>query len=1060
MPLALTPDLIQLAAAPTHKEHAIEMLAALLQRAGHVQAGYAASMLSREQQANTWLGHAVAIPHGSPAQRDLVLKTGIAVLQVPAGVAWSAEGERARLIIGIAARGDEHIGVLRQLTRILGDGALIDRLAATLQPQDIIDALQADIATPQATNSVGVATGDPNSVRASFIMDYATGLHARPATVWAATAKRYEATVDVSHAGQTANGKSMLALLQLGLETGALVTFSAVGPDAPQAVEALLHEASALRTVEGAGPSSDSAAVLVVSCNPALDQTVTVSALQPGEVQQAENSVLQPGGKGVNVAAGLAATGHAVTLTGLFGKDNLAQFVPWLEQRGIAHALVEVAGATRTNIKLVDAQGTTDINLPGFTVAASQQEALEQLIDVHAANASWVVLSGSLPPGVPAAFYRYLTAMLHQHRVKVALDTSGAALQASLAAGDAGLPDLIKPNRHELEQWAGKPLPTAALVLETAQALQRSGIAQVLVSLGAEGALLVTADGHWWAQPAALASGSTVGAGDAMLAGFVAAQIAQLPPDSALCQAMAYAGARLSLNREWPLQRAHIQQMASTVHVDHTMPVASAVASAVPAMSAGPGQNPLRIIAITSCPTGIAHTFMAAEALEQAGRQLGHAIHVETQGSVGAQNALKPAQIADADLVIIAADAQVDQARFAGKRVYRSGTKAAINDGQALIKLAAAEASVWQSDTAGSPAESASKESAASNKGNGPYKHLMTGVSYMLPLVVAGGLLIALAFAVGGIYAYDDSHKGTLAWALFQIGAKGAFALMVPVLSAYIAWSIVDRPGLTPGLVGGMLANTTGAGFLGGIVAGFIAGYATRYLNQYIRLPRNLAGLKPVLILPLLSTLIVGLLMLYVIGEPVAVVLQAMSGWLKGLQGSSALMLGAILGAMMAIDMGGPVNKAAYAFSTGLVVTGVCTPMAAVMAAGMTPPLGIALACWLFKNRFSAEDREAAKAAAVLGLAFITEGAIPYAARDPMRVIPSCVLGSTVAGAISLASGAALKVPHGGIFVLPIPDAISHLGMYVVALLAGTCVTALALFVLKPPLNKQAVVAA
>ncbi|GAB7125882.1 hypothetical protein JCM19000A_03890 [Silvimonas sp. JCM 19000] len=1042
MSLALSPESIQLAASPGHKEQAIEMLAALLHRAGNVQADYAASMLSREQQANTWLGLGVAIPHGTPAERDLVLKTGIAILQVPAGVVWTASGERARLIIGIAARGDEHIGVLRQLTRVLGDAALIERLSTTQNAQEIIDAL---LAQPSAA----AAPRDPQthgdgSVRASFIMDYATGLHARPATIWATTAKKFESEVEVCHAGQRANAKSMLALLQLGLEPGALLTFSAKGADAAQAVASLVQEASALRGIEGS-PHSARASVLVVSCNPALDQTVSLAALEPGAVQQAQNSQLQPGGKGVNVAACLAATGHTVTLTGLFGKANLAQFVPWLEQRGIHHTLVEVAGTTRTNIKLVDAQQTTDINLQGFSVSPSEQEVLEQRIDLHAASASWVVLSGSLPAGVPPAFYRYLTAMLRQHAVKVALDTSGAALQASLAAGEGGLPDLVKPNRHELEAWCGKALPTPELVLEQAEALQRSGIAQVLVSLGAEGALLVTADGHWWASPAAAATGSTVGAGDAMVAGFVAAQMAAYAPDAALCLAMGYAAARLSTPRELPLDPATLEHCVAATQVDTTPPLPAAT----------PAAQALRIVAITSCPTGIAHTFMAAEALEQAARQRGDQIHVETQGSVGTQNSLNAAQIAAADLVLIAADAQVDLARFVGKPLYRCGTKVAISDGAALITQALADARVWRNENSAEAASEPAETGKAGN-GNGPYKHLMTGVSYMLPLVVAGGLLIALAFALGGIYAFDDTHKGTLAWALFQIGAKGAFALMVPVLAAYIAWSIADRPGLTPGLVGGMLASTLGAGFLGGIVAGFIAGYATRWLNQRIRLPRNLAGLKPVLILPLLSTLVVGLLMLYVVGEPVALVLKALETWLKGLQGSSALLLGAILGAMMAIDMGGPVNKAAYAFSTGLVVSGVYTPMAAVMAAGMTPPLGIALACWLFKNRFTAEDRDAAKAAAVLGLAFITEGAIPFAARDPMRVLPACVLGSAVAGAISLAAGAGLKVPHGGVFVLPIPDAISHLGMYIVALVAGTVVTALALFVLKPALDKAA----
>lgn len=450
-----------------------------------------------------------------------------------------------------------------------------------------------------------------------------------------------------------------------------------------------------------------------------------------------------------------------------------------------------------------------------------------------------------------------------------------------------------------------------------------------------------------------------------------------------------------------------------------------------------------RIVAITSCPTGIAHTFMAAEALTQAAAALGHVIHVETQGSVGAQNTLSAQAIAGADLVLIAADTQVDLSRFAGKRVFRAGTKAAIHDGQTLIRRAldeaAAEAASTQSATA----------PAAEQQRTGPYKHLMTGVSFMLPFVVAGGILIALAFAFGGIYVTEDTARGTLGGALFQIGAKSAFALMVPALAGYIAYSIASRPGIAPGMVGGMLAASLGAGFLGGIVAGFVAGYGTDALNRWLKLPRNLEGLKPVLILPVLGCLLTGLVMLYVVGAPVAALLGSLTHWLRGMQGANAVPLGALLGGMMAFDMGGPINKAAYAFSTGLIGAQVYTPMAATMAAGMTPPLGIALAAWLVPSRFTSEERQAARATAVLGLAFISEGAIPYAARDPLRVIPALVVGSACAGALSMLFGVELRVPHGGAFVLPIPNAVTHLDGYVVALVAGTVITAALLAVLK-----------
>mgnify|MGYP000893823682 FL=1 len=455
------------------------------------------------------------------------------------------------------------------------------------------------------------------------------------------------------------------------------------------------------------------------------------------------------------------------------------------------------------------------------------------------------------------------------------------------------------------------------------------------------------------------------------------------------------------------------------------------------------------IVAITSCPTGIAHTFMAAEGLEQAAKALGYDIRVETQGSVGAGTPLTPEEISRAALVLIAADKEVERSRFVGKRVFATATKPAITAGEALIRQAFSEATTQAGDT-----QKASSEAAAPQKKAGPYKHLMTGVSFMLPFVVAGGLLIALGFAFGGIYAGDKSNAGTLAHALFTIGATGAFTLIVPVLAGYIAYSIADRPGIAPGMVGGVLAANLGAGFLGGIVAGFIAGYATDLLNRAIRLPKNLAGLKPVLILPLLGTLITGLLMLYAVGTPVAQALQALTDWLQGMRGASSVLLGLLLGGMMAIDMGGPINKASYAFATGLITTQIYSPMAAAMAGGMTPPLALALACRLFRNRFTREELEAGNAAAVLGLAFVTEGAIPFAARDPLRVIPALAVGSALAGAISMLVGAELKVPHGGVFVLTIPEAATHVGGYLAAIAAGTVVSTLLLGLLKRPIKE------
>ncbi len=470
-------------------------------------------------------------------------------------------------------------------------------------------------------------------------------------------------------------------------------------------------------------------------------------------------------------------------------------------------------------------------------------------------------------------------------------------------------------------------------------------------------------------------------------------------------------------------------------------------AAATPAIASLGGK---RLVGITSCPTGIAHTFMAAEALQKAAKALGHTIKVETQGSVGAKNQLTPEEIAAADAVVIAADTKVDTSRFAGKPVYSTSTKQAMHSGKEVIVAALAQPVSGAAMSLSESVEHAKAE--RSRARTGPYKHLMTGVSYMLPVVIAGGLAIALAFAIGGIYAGEQ--KGTLAAALSLIGGGTAFHLFVAVLSGFIAFSIADRPGIAPGLVGGMLAQTLGAGFLGGIVSGFLAGYLTKFLADKIKLPSTLEGLKPVLILPFLSTIAVGLLMIYVIAPPVQALNSAMNTWLNGMRGANAVYLGLILGGMMAFDMGGPVNKAAYTFAVGLLASKIYTPMAAVIAAGMTPPLGLALATILFKNRFDLEEREAGGPAFVLGLSFITEGAIPFAAKDPFHVIPATMLGSAVAGAISMSAGAQFLVPHGGIFAALIPGAVTHLVSYLGAIVAGTIVTTGALFFLKRPLTE------
>ncbi|MDK9760583.1 PTS fructose transporter subunit IIBC [Vibrio sp. D420a] len=438
-----------------------------------------------------------------------------------------------------------------------------------------------------------------------------------------------------------------------------------------------------------------------------------------------------------------------------------------------------------------------------------------------------------------------------------------------------------------------------------------------------------------------------------------------------------------------------------------------------------------KIVAITACPTGVAHTFMAAEALENEGQRLGHQIKVETRGSVGAKNQLTDQEIAEADLVIIAADIDVPLDRFDGKPLYKTTTGPALKKTTQEFEKAFAEAKPYQHTAS-------SSQAAPADEKKGVYKHLMTGVSHMLPVVVAGGLIIALSF-VFGIEAFKE--EGTLAAALMTIGGGSAFALMIPVLAGFIAFSIADRPGLAPGLIGGMLASSTGAGFLGGIAAGFIAGYSAKFIADKVQLPQSMEALKPILIIPFIASLFTGLVMVYIVGGPVSGVMSAMTDFLNNMGTSNAILLGVILGAMMCFDLGGPVNKAAYTFGVGLLASQTYAPMAAIMAAGMVPALGMGLATFLVKDKFEAGEREAGKASFVLGLCFISEGAIPFAAKDPMRVIPACMAGGALTGALSMLFGAQLMAPHGGLFVLLIPGAISPVLMYLVAIAAGTAVT-------------------
>ena len=465
---------------------------------------------------------------------------------------------------------------------------------------------------------------------------------------------------------------------------------------------------------------------------------------------------------------------------------------------------------------------------------------------------------------------------------------------------------------------------------------------------------------------------------------------------------------------------------------DYVPPAESAV------VSNGKMKN---IVAVTACPTGVAHTFMSAEAIETYAKQQGWQVKVETRGQVGAGNEITAEEVATADLVFVAADIDVPLDKFKGKLMYRTSTGLALKKTAQEFDKAFKEAKIYEGG-----ATSAAKAEERGEK-KGVYKHLMTGVSHMLPLVVAGGLLIAISFMFGIEAFKDENIASGLPKALMDIGGGAAFHLMIAVFAGYVAFSIADRPGLAVGLIGGMLATTADAGILGGIIAGFLAGYVVKGLNSAIQLPPSLTSLKPILILPLLGTLIVGLAMIYVINPPVAKIMAALSDWLKSLGDINAIVLGVIIGAMMCIDMGGPVNKAAYTFSVGMLASQVFTPMAAAMAAGMVPPIGMAIATWLARNKFTANQRDAGKASFVLGLCFISEGALPFVAADPLRVIISCVIGGATAGAISMSLGITLQAPHGGLFVVPF---VSEPLMYLAAIAIGSVITGVIYAVIKP----------
>ena len=466
------------------------------------------------------------------------------------------------------------------------------------------------------------------------------------------------------------------------------------------------------------------------------------------------------------------------------------------------------------------------------------------------------------------------------------------------------------------------------------------------------------------------------------------------------------------------------------------------------------------IVAVTACPTGIAHTYMAAEAIEKKAKELGYQVKVETRGSGGAKNVLTDDEIAKAAGVIVACDTNVPTDRFDGKKVIECQVSDGINKAEELIKrIAAGDAPVFKAS--GKKEASQSSVGGKESIGHQIYKHLMNGVSHMLPFVVGGGILIAIAFLIDGfsvdlnsLPADQRANFGTItqAAAMFKGIGGTAFGFMLPILAGFIAMSIADRPGLAVGFVGGSIAANGTSGFLGALVAGFVAGYIVLLLKKvFSKLPESLDGMKPVLLYPLLGIFLVGVIMQFVVEPPIGALNTAINNGLNGLNGASAVVLGVLLGGMMSVDMGGPVNKAAYVFGTASIAAGNYNIMAAVMIGGMVPPIAIALATIFFKNKFTAEERKAGPTNFIMGLSFITEGAIPFAASDPLHVLPACVVGSAVAGGLSMAFGCTLMAPHGGIFVVP---TIGNPLMYLVALVIGSFIACGLLGLLKKKVSE------
>ena len=812
--------------------------------------------------------------------------------------------------------------------------------------------------------------------------------------------------------------------------------------------------------------------IYTVTFNPSLDYIVSVEDFKLGLTNRTSSELILPGGKGINVSTVLGNLGIENTALGFLAGFTGKEIERRLKEMGVASDFIEInEGVSRINLKLKSIDGT-EINGSGPVISPEDVEKLMEKLD-KLGEGDVLFLAGSIPTSMPDDMYQKIMAKLDGKGVMIVVDATRDLLLNVLEYH----PFLIKPNNHELGEIFDVELLTRESVVPYAKKLQEKGARNVLVSMAGEGAVLVAEDGSVYDTPAPkgeLKNG--VGAGDSMVAGFMAGWMEKHEYRHAFHMGVASGSASaFSENLATKEEIAGVyQQVVKEERQDEQFTEALRNATSAEEFlsiidkadderadideqlaDTGNAESDFKILAVTACPTGIAHTYMAAEGIEKAAKAADCFVKIETRGSGGAKNVLTDQEIADADCIIVAADTQVPMDRFDGKKVIICQVSDGISKADELVAQAkAGNVPVFHGNNPAAASSSAGKKSGG--VGHQIYMQLMNGVSHMLPLVVGGGILIAIAFLIDGLCvdlnalpADQRANFGmiTPVAAVFkQIGGT-AFGFMLPVLAGFIAMAIGDRPALAVGLVGGMMAASGKSGFLGALVAGFLAGYIIVLLRKVCdKLPDALEKIAPVLIYPLIGVLLIGLAMMFVIEPIMGGINTGLNNALTGMGDSSKVVLGLILGGMMSIDMGGPFNKAAYVFGTASIAAGNYDIMAAVMVAGMVPPCAIALSTLLFKDKFTKEERDAGPTNFIMGLAFITEGAIPFAASDPLHVLPSCIIGSAIAGGMSMLFGCTLMAPHGGIFVFPV---VGNAVMYLVSLVVGTVISAVLLGLLK-----------